>query len=713
MSILVRPVLAIALLLAVWSTSSTSALAQTTGSVRGRVTEASTQRPLPGAAVSVAGTNRRVVTGSSGEYTLPGVPAGSTRVRVELVGYSSSEQVVTVSAGQAATANFALGASAVALDELVVTGTAGDARRRTVGNAVSQIQAADVVATAPINNLQELINGRAPGVVIIPGTGQVGTGSRIRIRGISSLSLSQEPLVYVDGVRVNNAQSTGPVTQGFGSNAISRWNDFNPEDIESIEIIKGPAAATLFGTEAANGVIQIITKKGVIGRPRWNATVKQGTNSFANPQGRLWTNYARNPASGEILSIDFNQLQSNYGQKIFQTGHQQEYDLNVGGGSEGVRYFVGGSYERSTGIEPSNRLNRLSTRANLSIFPSEKVDIVTSVGYVSGRTDLSLESGAGGTTWTTFWMNPLTTLPLANGQPNPRNGFHSATPEAYYHAYLDYQDLDRFTGSVQMTHRPLGWFTQRFTVGTDLTREDNVELVERIEDPAFQFFFSPGEIRGYKDALTRNVTFSTLDYSGTASLNLRPGLASNTSVGAQFYRRYSEFVSAFGEDFPARGLRAVSAASTRRGGEDYADNTTIGVFVQQQFGWQDRLFLTGAIRADDNSAFGENFDLVYYPKLSGAWVVSEEPFWNLGFVDQLRLRAAYGESGQQPGTFDALRIFRSVTGPDDVGTVTPDAVGNPDLGPERGSEVELGFDAGFLNERLGLEFTYYNQRTRD
>ncbi|MDQ3520982.1 MAG: carboxypeptidase-like regulatory domain-containing protein, partial [Gemmatimonadota bacterium] len=151
MASLVRPAFAIVMLMAMWSTSSTSVMAQATGTVRGTVTEANAQRALSGAAVSVAGTSRRVVTGASGEYTLPGVPAGSVRIRVELVGYAPTERLVTVVAGQSATANFALGASAVALDELVVTGTAGDARRRTVGNAVSQIQAADVVATAPIN----------------------------------------------------------------------------------------------------------------------------------------------------------------------------------------------------------------------------------------------------------------------------------------------------------------------------------------------------------------------------------------------------------------------------------------------------------------------------------------------------------------------------------------------------------------------------------
>ena len=514
---------------------------------------------------------------------------------------------------------------------------------------------------------------------------------------------------------MNNTQATGPINQGFSSSSISRWNDFNPEDIESIEVIKGPAAATLYGTEAANGVIQIITKRGAVGAPRFNLTVKQGANWFANADTRIADNYART-AGGEILRLDMTELfeqESSRGTPIYETGHLQEYDLNVSGGSEGVRYFVGGNVERNTGIEPNNQVKRWSGRANVTISPTETFDAVASVGYVNGYISLPLEAGGGGTLWSTLFANPLNQLPLADGTPNPRRGFHSATPAAYRYAYQDWQDLDRFTGSIQFNHRPASWFDQRVTVGTDLTLEDNIELVERIDDTDMMYFFSPGEIRGYKDVRSYRVTYNTIDYSATAKASLSESLSSNSSVGAQFYQTAIDTVRSYGEDFPARGLRAIRAAAVQQGSDNYVDATTVGVFAQQQFGWQDRLFLTAAIRADDNSAFGENFDLVYYPKVSGTWVVSEESFWQVPFVNTLRLRGAYGQSGQQPQSFAALRTFKSIPGPGDVSAVTPELVGNPDLGPERGEEVELGLDAGFLDDRLGLEVTYYNARTKD
>ncbi|HEX7241852.1 MAG TPA: TonB-dependent receptor plug domain-containing protein [Longimicrobiaceae bacterium] len=681
------------------------AQAQATGTVSGRVTEAGSRRPLTGAQVSVPGTGRRAVTGTGGEYSLAGVPGGAQTVRVELLGFSAMERRVTVPPGGSVAADFEMGQTALALDALVVTGTAGGTQRRAVGTSVAQIQAAEVVETTPVNSIQELINGRAPGVVIIPGSGTAGSGARIRVRGISSLSLAQEPLIYVDGVRVNNAQATGPVNQGFGSSTISRWNDFNPEDIESIEIIKGPAAATLYGTEASNGVIQIITKKGVEGAPRFTASIKQGANWFADPEGRLPLNYGQLNAGAPIQTVDYRTLRELNGD-IFGTGRLQEYDVSVSGGSAGLRYFVGGGYERNQGVEPNNVARKYNARANVSATAG-KVDINASTGFVSGRTTLPLEAGGGGLFWTTLFANP-------NNLNTPRNGFHSATPEAYYYAYQDWQDVDRFTGSLQLTHRPFGWFTHRAALGTDFTNQDDVELVERIADPAMQFFFTPTEIRGYKDMTRRNVYYNTVDYSATAELSF-PGITSNTSVGAQYYRRFSEFVYARGNEFPARGLRAIDATTgERRNAEDYVENSTVGVFVQEQLGFRDdRLFLTGAVRLDDNSAFGEDFDLVRYPKLSATWVVSEEPFWSLPLLNTLKLRAAYGESGQQPQSFAALRTFFPITGTGDQPAVTPQSLGNPDLGPERSGEVELGFDAGLLDDRLGLELTYYNRRTRD
>jgi TonB-linked SusC/RagA family outer membrane protein len=652
--------------------------------------------------VEVVGTNRSMVTDANGRFQFVGLSGTEVTLRVSLLGYRATER--TVSVGDM-NVRIALGESAIELDQIVVTGQAGGTQRRAIGNVVSQVRAAETVELAHVSNVQSLINARAPGVVITPGTGMVGSGSQIRIRGSNSFSLANQPILVVDGVRVDNAQSTGPSVQAFGSSVISRINDFSPDDIESIEIIKGPAAATLYGTEASNGVIHIITKRGREGAAVWNFTMRQGANWFANSVGRTPTNYWRD-GSGTIHSINLAETEKARGTPLYRTGRLQNYALSVGGGTADVRYYVAGDWDMEEGAQLDNRMNRGGARANLNIMPHPNLEMAGSFGYTGGRTYLSCEAGCGGVTWASYFSTPQRNQ--GDMDPNPR-GARSVPPEYYNDALVFFQDLARVTGSLQLNHRPVSWFSQRLTLGLDDVREDNQEIVEKSE---LYSLWSPTG-RGSKSVDRRDIINQTIDYAGTFQFDVNPTLNSNTSIGAQYYRRAGEFVFASGVDFATPGLRVINSTAERSSGENYSENVTIGVYAQQQFGWNDRLFVTAAVRADDNSAFGEEFDLVYYPKASVAWVISEEPFFTLPHISALRLRAAFGAAGKQPGNFDALRTYAPVAGPNDVSTVTPASVGNPALGPERSVELEAGFDAGFFDDRAGLDFTLYRQTTRD
>jgi TonB-linked SusC/RagA family outer membrane protein len=680
------------------------------GEISGVVVEAQSQRPVPGAQVTVQGQTRSAVTDPEGRFRITGVQGSSVMLQVDRIGYGRVTRTVTV--GQTGV-RIGVTTAALSLDAVVVTGTPGGAEKRTLGNAVTRLDVGEVVRDQPVSSVSDLLNARIPGVVIIPATGNVGGGSRIRVRGVSSLSLPQEPLIYVDGVRVLNDAATGPINQGFGSNSISRFNDISPEDIESIEVIRGPAAATLYGTEASNGVIQIITKRGAAGGTRWDLSVRQGAVWFANAEERVWDNWGVDAFTHDTVSMNIVEYQNSLGNDIWQTGRLQSYNLSLNGGTPSVRYYVAGGMDRDEGIEANNQVRRWNARVNLTAEPRSDMDIRASAGYVSGHITLPLEAGGGGTAWSSFFSTPGN-VHNSDGSLNYHNGFYSASPEAYRYAYEDWQDVNRFTGSVEVNHRPTGWLAHRLALGADVTREQNVELIERMDDPGFMVFFDPnGEVPGYRDQNNRNISYTSLDYSASASYGLRENLSSSTAVGAQVYRRFTDIESAYGEDFPVRGLRAITAAAVTSGSSNYIEDVTVGVYAQQQVGWNNRLFVTAGLRADDNSNFGENFDLVYYPKVSAAWVVSEEPFFRLPWVSALKLRAAYGQTGQQPLFLTSNRTYRSVPGPGDVGTVTPDAAGNPDLGPERGKEVEVGLDAGFLDERLGLELTYYDKTTED
>jgi outer membrane receptor protein involved in Fe transport len=211
-------------------------------------------------------------------------------------------------------------------------------------------------------------------------------------------------------------------------------------------------------------------------------------------------------------------------------------------------------------------------------------------------------------------------------------------------------------------------------VGVDQTNEYN-QILTKFMTPDVAPYFAGSE-KGGITVVQRNLTYTSLDYSLSAQAHLSKDLVATTSAGGQFYRRQVTTINASGLDFPGPGPFTVNAtARNRTTAQDFLKNSTIGVYAQEQLAWRNRLFLTGALRVDNNSAFGSEFNLVSYPKVSGSWVISEEPFWHVGFINTLKLRAAYGQSGEQPAALTALRTYSATTGPADVAAVIPTNIG--------------------------------------
>lgn len=707
--------IALALLLAAASTAPRRALAQE-GIITGSVVAEASQTPLAGVQVVVEGQQGKgAMTDASGTFRIAGLSGTQVTLTARMIGYRPESRTVQVGATNV---RFVLATRAIELDQIVVTGTAGGQQQRAIGNSVARIDAAQVVATAPVRSMENLINGRAPGVVVMPGTGMVGSGANIRIRGMSTFSLSGDPLIFVDGVRVNNETGSGLTVQAFGSGVVSRLNDFNPEEIESLEILKGPAAAALYGTEAARGVINIITKKGASSGTRYSITAKQGANWFANPEGRVPTNYWRDP-SGVIQSVNVVQTENARGTPIFRTGNLTDLSANISGGASAIRYFASVGKSGNEGAEPNNFRKQFNARTNLQIIPNEKVDLQTSVGYLNSHTALSCEGGCGGATWGAWFSNPKN-LPEFCAPDAPESckwvrGFQGAPPEVD-RAMQDWQDINRFTGSVSMNFRPFSWMTHRVALGTDFTQEKNEELLPYLTDEMLRYFWGQSA-DGWKYQNRREILYNTYDYNGTAQFDVTPRLNSATSFGVQYYTKYFSSITAEGDFFPAPGLETVGSAALKPVTSDgYSNNNTLGFYAQEQVGWENRLFLSATVRVDNNSAFGKDIKWVTYPKASLSWVLNEEPFFRdraPAFINTLKLRTAYGQSGQQPNTFTALRTFTPVAGPNGTAALTPGLIGNVNLGPERGEEIEVGFDAGLLNDRLGLDLTLYRTRTKD
>src|SRR5947209_3941016 len=344
--------------------------------IRGQVSDSASNRPLAGADVSVVSATSSVLiarTNANGQYTLTAIGVGDATLRIRLVGYAPQQRRVTVRDGETSVADFRLSQRTTQLDVVVVTGTAGATQRRAVGNVIETISATDVLQVAPARNVEQLIGERTPGLIVLPATGQVGTGAQLRVRGASSLSLSNDPIIYIDGVRMDSDPAQGPVQRG-GAGA-SRLNDIDPEDIESIEIIKGPAAATLYGTEASNGVVQIITKRGSNSTPHWDFTTRQGDNWLANPEGRAGLLWSKD-ANGQLQSFNLYRYALDHGQgAIFGDGHNHGYSGNLHGGNDITRYYLSTSYDDDGGVVDWNWDKKFGGRANIDIEANKKLRV--------------------------------------------------------------------------------------------------------------------------------------------------------------------------------------------------------------------------------------------------------------------------------------------------------------------------------------------------
>jgi TonB-linked SusC/RagA family outer membrane protein len=678
------------LLLALFS-ASTPMMAQQT--IAGVVTDPS-GRPLNGAQILLEGSEIGTLADQDGRFRIMGLTGAEATLRIVLLGYRTEIRDVRVGDQDI---RIVLESAPINLDELVVTGTAGGAQRRAVANSVARVQADEIVTHAPVLSVDQLLNGRAPGVVVSPPTGSAGGGSRLLIRGRSSISLPTGPLIYIDGVRVDNRQAHGT----YPAPETSRLNDVDPESIESIEVIKGPAAATLYGTEASNGVIQIITRKGRPGPTRIGVSITQGAAWFHDPEGRWIINYYRDPGTNEVIRFNLAQEETERGTPLFRTGHNQGYAVNVSGGTDAVQYFAAASYDRDEGVTRKNVSERFGGRLNLTLATSERWDANAQLGVSLLRSNLP-----------SWWHMRSTFLNLPATRDTPQRGFARA-PTEIEEAVADLTEkVTRITPGVEVRHYPNAWLMQRLRVGVDVSEARFSDLTRRMT-PEQAAFFSAATAQGAKTTTSTHVLNNTIDYSATGTSRLSRNLTSMTTVGVQYYRRLTSILGATGSAFPSPNVTSLSGAARSVGMDDEIENVTLGVFGQQQFSWNEWLYLTAAIRADDNSAFGADFDFVTYPKISASWLVSEAPFWSLPWVDKFRVRVAWGKSGQQPEAYAALRTFAPITTQGDTPGVTPQFVGNPKLGPEKSTETEVGFDASLLADRLAVEFTYFRQRTED
>jgi TonB-linked SusC/RagA family outer membrane protein len=692
--------------------------AQATGTLVGTVRDAASQRPLEAAQVYIEGTGIGALSNAAGRFLLLNVPAGEVTLRAELVGYRAGSQVLTVVAGESTAANFALDQTAIALDQIVVTGAGVATEKRKLGNTIATVDASSL-ENKPIADFSQMIAGREPGVVSLPSSGYTGEGARIRIRGSASLSQSNEPIVYIDGIRMDNS-----AIGGSGQGAASRLDDIPPASIERIEILKGAAAATLYGTEASNGVIQVFTKKGRSGTPRFS--LQGDFTGISTPTNRMLpvADFARTPEDqariaerwGRNVQL-YEPFQEDVIPDFLTTGYGQSVSGSVQGGSDAFQYFVSSRFSRENGpydaqqnypvldnFEPEQDYNRrVSVTSNFTVIPSSKIRIGVSTLYsdVEQQTPDNSNNIYGVFSSMLMVQPRLASADNKYGQP----AFATARENMYQR---NVANSAHFAASANVGFTPVETFRLDATVGVDFSADNEVYFRPygwNVDG------FSGSSPEGDRDASERRIREITADLKGSHIADI--GSLQNTFLfGGQGFIRQRQTTGGGGERFPGPGLETLSALADPYTYEDWTRVTQIGGYLQDQVGIADWVFVTLGGRWDANSAFGEEFNTAFYPKASVSIVPSQGLGWTGTTLSTLRLRAAIGKSGLQPGAFDQFTTYAPQPAESGPG-VEPENLGNADLQPEVSTEWELGAELGLFNDRASIDATYWNRRVSD
>lgn len=721
------------------------------GTIDGTITDARTQQPLRGVSVTLDDSVATVRTDGAGRYRFASVVVGSHRVSARFVGYARQTKLVTLTEDHAVTEDFVLERSVNTLDQVVVTAT-GEQRYRELGHVVTKINADSLVKEAPITSMSELLTGRVPGLQVFNSSGGVAGGEvALQIRGNTTTALDPQPIVIVDGVRYKNTNFDGTQEDRRPFRALPRspLNDLNVNDIESVEVVKGPSASTLYGPDAANGVIVVTTKRGQAGKPQWHiyafpdlSTLNIGSGardqslqslqgwghnpvSLApyNGQCTLFAQAARQCVLDSIVAMPLAADDPN-ASIIARQRPQWHSGGSVSGGNSGLLYFFSGNYDSQTGalrlspdaeavlksqlgvktlsdaIRNPNTQQTISLRSNVSSQVNTKTNVTLTADYtqvaqramdvstfLNQNTLQGAPPGADSTTIARFRNNQLQS-----------NAFLQSTT----------MGVRRLTATLGVTAQPFSWLGADANFGTDL---DNTT----------------------DQAIRQAGSLNTSD-GGEAHDNYRANVNRNAHLGATatFHQGSWGFRTSIGSDYSytnldgmntdgitlAPGSNDISTASSQTISRLWNETASLGAYAEEVVSLHDRLFVTGSLRLDGSTSFGDAYSPHPYPKVGISWVISDEPFLsglrNHG-LDELRLRSSYGIASRYPTSSMKL------------GTVSPNntlvegvtqsvfnrtSLANPLLKPERGKEAEYGVDMSLVSV-IHVGLTRYVRRTND
>ena len=687
----------------------------------GRITDNETGEPLPGAQVFVKGTFVGTTTDVNGAYSLD--VDGSVTVVIAYIGYKTQEVATSGGSG-----DFAMEPDVLRQDEVVVTGLVSTVKRRNAANSVASVSGDDLV-NAPTQTLDQALSGQFAGVNIRRNSGAPGGGVNVNLRGQSTLTGSTQPLYVIDGVIVNNdANQSGidVVTAATGAGSArpqgqptNRIGDINPNDIESIEVLKGASAAAIYGAKASNGVIIIKTKRGRGGKTKFNFSTKTGQSSLLRKMGhRVFETYAEaeeqygadvaslgNNASGSWAGNDFDYEEILYG----ETGQLTEHTLSAVGGDESTQFYLGGQYMDEGGIIKNTGYKKLSGRMNVDHRLSEKAKVSVSTNMIRSEADRGVTGNDN--TNMTYGFSIGFTPSFIDIRDTDGDGVFPVNPT---NPSNPLETAEYFVNN-EVTHRALGSMTFDY----NLFRASNMDLgFLAVAGADFynqenEVFIPPFlQIESSKDEAGQSVMTTTDNLNTNLSLNLvhkmkMSGMNFNTTAGLQYetYDWNSVFVHATGM-IPTQ--TNVDKASSQSVYHDRKKRQDRGQFFQEEVTVGDNLYVAFSMRGDVSSTMGDTETKEWYPKAAASYQLGE-----FAVFDNLKLRGAFGQTGNMPQSKAKYTTMSSSNIGGINGLVASSTRGNSSIKPERTTEMEFGMDFSLMNGLASVEATMYQQDIED
>jgi TonB-dependent starch-binding outer membrane protein SusC len=717
----------------------TDTFAQQTGTVVGQVVAQETMQPLQGAQVRVLGTTLGTLTNEQGRFMLTNVPQGQQTIQVVFIGFRQATRQVTVGP-TTAEVTIQLETDVLGLDELVVVGY-GVERRRNIGGAVSSLAAAQVAEDLPTPTIEQVLQGRVSGVHVVQNSGNPGAAPSVRIRGTASISAGNQPLYVVDGVPMVQG-NLSQIDAQFGGQGIDALSDLNPNDIESIEILKDASAAAIFGSRASNGVVLITTKQGRAGeRPRIEFNSYAGTQEAWRIPGYL------NAADYIAIRNEgyFNFIETIYGAGAYEEffgdtpmmGYEEDDPLivhpggvdtdwlrevlrtapihnmygSVSGGSERVRYFVSGNWFNQDGIVRGFGYERLNGRVNLDYSLSDRISVGTNVALTGATT----QRQRGDNTIYGPFANAIANPPvepvwLDDAQTEYNLATTYSNPVAIALENEAQERNVRITGNAFGTYQVIPAVQLRGSVGLD-----HYALRSRLYDSPIVGVATGSRGQG----ITGNAFVNMVLTEGTANwLTNIDGIHTLSGVvGASYAQNTQETSSVTGSQFPGTAFRYLQSAAAITGGSSIlTDWYVLSFFGRASYTFADRITATVNMRTDGSSRFGERNRYGVFPSGSLLWRVSDEAWMaNVTFLSDLALRTSYGRTGNQQGigNFASWGLYGTGDNYLDAPGIAPAQLPNPDLTWEKTDQFNIGADVAFLDGRLGLSGDYYVKNTTD